>query len=194
MYRAAIRPTTSIEIASGCTLEIAQGDLSRFAADAIVNAANSALAGGGGVDGAIYRAGGPAILADLEARYGRDRHCPTGSAVVSVAGDLPARWVIHAVGPIWRGGGSGEPELLASAYRSALAHAERLGARSIALPAISCGIYGYPLEEGAEIGLSTVADGLRVAGTVRRATFVLFSHDTFEVFRRSGALEAADRG
>jgi O-acetyl-ADP-ribose deacetylase (regulator of RNase III) len=175
----------SIEVASGRTLEIAQGDLTQFAADAIVNAANSALAGGGGVDGAIHRAGGPAIMADLEARYGADRHCPTGSAVVSVAGELPARWLIHAVGPIWRGGGSGEPELLASAYRSVLAHAEQLGAASIAFPAISCGIYGYPLEEGAEVGLSAVAEALRVARTVRHATFVLFSDPTREVFERS---------
>ena len=185
----------SIEVAPGRWLEVTQGDITRFAADAIVNAANSALVGGGGVDGAIHRAGGPAIMADLEARYGVDRHCPTGSSVVSVAGDLPARWVIHAVGPIWRGGGSGEPGLLASAYRSAMAHAERLGTSSIAFPAISCGIYGYPIDEGAEIGLSMVAGALRATGAVRRATFVLFSNDTRQVFERSlRALDAANRG
>jgi len=184
----------SIEVAPGRWLEVTQGDITRFAADAIVNAANSALVGGGGVDGAIHRAGGPAIMADLEARYGADRHCPTGSAVVSVAGDLPARWIIHAVGPIWRGGGAGERDLLTRAYRSAIAHAEQLGATSIAFPAISCGIYGYPLDQGAEVGLSTTADELRATGAVRRATFVLFSRDTFEVFERSlGALEAVNR-
>src|SRR2546422_4444831 len=108
-----------LEIA-GRTLELTLGDITAIQADAIVNAANNALAGGGGVDGAIHRAGGPEVMADLDERYGRDRHCPTGSAVVSAAGRLPARWVIHAVGPVWRGGQAGEPELLASAYQSSL--------------------------------------------------------------------------
>lgn len=170
-------------IAEGRLLEVAQGDITRVAADAIVNAANSALAPGGGVDGAIHRAGGPAIQADLERRYGRDRTCPTGQAVVTTAGILPARWVIHAVGPVWAGGGRGEPALLGSAYRSALDRAEEVGARSIAFPAVSCGVYGYPIGAAAEIGLRTVAEGLRTSGTVVRATFVLYSFDTFEIFR-----------
>lgn len=107
------------EIAPGRTLALVRGDITRVPADAIVNAANAALAGGGGVDGAIHRAAGPSIMAELRTRYG-GHGCPTGSAVVTGAGELPARWVIHAVGPIWRGGGSGEPELLASAYRASL--------------------------------------------------------------------------
>jgi O-acetyl-ADP-ribose deacetylase (regulator of RNase III) len=158
------------------------GDITRFAADAIVNAANSSLAGGGGVDGAIHRAGGPGILADLEARYGPRRHCPTGSAVVSAAGRLPARWVIHAVGPVWRGGQAGEADLLASAYRSSLQAAEALGARSIAFPAISCGVYGYPLVEGARIAVGTMRAHLAGPTVLQRVTFVLFSAEAFEAF------------
>jgi O-acetyl-ADP-ribose deacetylase (regulator of RNase III) len=173
------------EIAGGRVLEVTQGDITRVAAEAIVNAANSALAPGGGVDGAIHRAGGPAILDDLERRYGRDRRCPTGEAVITVAGILPASWVIHAVGPIWRGGGAGEAALLASAYRACMDRAVEVGARSVAFPAISCGVYGYPIEAAAEIGLATVAGRLRADTTVARATFVLYSFDTFEIFRRA---------
>src|ERR671923_2616247 len=117
-------------------VHVAVGDITKEETDAIVNAANSALAGGGGVDGAIHRAGGPEIMADLEQRYGRQRHCPTGEAVISVAGRLPARWVVHAVGPVWRGGGAGEDELLAGCYRNALALAKEHGAKSVAFPAI----------------------------------------------------------
>jgi O-acetyl-ADP-ribose deacetylase (regulator of RNase III) len=164
-------------------LTLVQGDITRVAADAIVNAANSALAGGGGVDGAIHRAGGPAIMADLHARYGADRHCPTGSAVVTVAGDLPARWVIHAVGPVWRGGEAGEAGLLASAYRTSLELASELGARAVTLPAISTGIYGYPVEEGARVALGTVAEALSGETSVERATFVLFSTGSLGAFR-----------
>ncbi len=171
------------EVAPGRVLAITQGDITRLAADAVVNAANEGLAPGGGVDGAIHRVGGPAILRDLEARYGRTRRCPTGEAVVTSAGILPARWVIHAVGPMWRGGGAGERALLASAYRSAMARADEVAARSIAFPAISCGIYGYPLAEGADVGLATVAEALARATCVSRATFVLYSFDTLEVFR-----------
>ena len=129
-------------------IQLVLGDITRIPADAIVNAANSALAGGGGVDGAIHRAGGRAIMADLERRYGADRYCPTGSAVVSDAGDLPASWVIHAVGPIWRGGAAGEPEFLASAYRTSLRLAAAQGARTVTLPAISCGDLRIPARPG----------------------------------------------
>jgi O-acetyl-ADP-ribose deacetylase (regulator of RNase III) len=171
-----------VEVVPGRTLALVRGDITRIRADAIVNAANAALAGGGGVDGAIHRAGGPSIMAELRARYG-DRGCPTGSAVVTEAGALPARWVIHAVGPIWRGGGEGEAELLASAYRASLALAEEAGARSVTLPAISCGVYGYPLDEAAPIAVAAVARHLRhAAHSVERATFVLFSGDSFAAF------------
>jgi O-acetyl-ADP-ribose deacetylase len=164
-------------------VQLVLGDITRIPADAIVNAANSALAGGGGVDGAIHRAGGRAIMADLVRRYGADRYCPTGSAVVTDAGDLPARWVIHAVGPIWRGGGAGEPELLASAYRTSLRLAAEEGARTVTLPAISCGIYGYPLDQAARIAIGTVRDVLATEPEpIERVSFVLFSQDTYDVF------------
>jgi len=176
-----------IEVADGRVLEVAQGDITRIAADAIVNAANSSLAVGGGVDGAIHRTGGPEILRDLVARYGTDRHLATGQAAISVAGILPARWVIHAVGPVWHGGDWGEPELLESAYRSAMALADEVGARSIALPAISCGVYGYPVEAAASVALGAVEAALRASASVTRATFVLYSFDTFEVFRNAMA-------
>lgn len=168
-------------IIRGRTLGLLVGDITTIPADAIVNAANSALAGGGGVDGAIHRAGGPSIMAELRARY---NGCPTGSAVVTGAGSLPARWVIHAVGPRWQGGGRGEAGLLASAYRTAFGLAEELGARSVTFPAISAGIYGYPLEEAARIALETIAECLAGATSVERATFVLFSPDTYRVFAR----------
>jgi O-acetyl-ADP-ribose deacetylase (regulator of RNase III) len=123
-------------------------------------------------------------------RRDHPRGTPTGTAVTTTAGELPARWVIHAVGPVWRGGAAGEPEQLASAYRSALGEAEAAGARTVALPAISAGIYGYPLHDAAAVGLRTVAEHLRAAASVRRATFVLFSRETFEVFAEElGRLE-----
>lgn len=167
-------------------IRLVQGDITTIAADAIVNAANSSLGGGGGVDGAIHRVGGPAIMADLERRYGRDRRCPTGSAVVSDAGDLAARIVIHAVGPIWRGGSAGEPELLASAYRTSLDLAASEGCRTVALPSISTGIYSYPVAEASTIALRTVdawiADNPDALDVV---TFVLFSSETLVAFERA---------
>jgi O-acetyl-ADP-ribose deacetylase (regulator of RNase III) len=170
-------------VSTAAPIHLVVGDITRIPADAIVNAANSSLAGGGGVDGAIHRAGGPAVMADLERRYGRGRHCPTGSAVVSDAGELPATWVIHAVGPIWRGGSAGEPDLLASAYRTSLRLAAEHGARSVSLPAISCGIYGYPVDQAARIAIDTVRDVLATEpGSVERVTFVLFSQGTHDVF------------
>jgi O-acetyl-ADP-ribose deacetylase (regulator of RNase III) len=163
----------------GRLLALAQGDITRIEADAIVNAANSALAGGGGVDGAIHRAGGPSIMAELRERY---EGCPTGEAVVTGAGDLPARWVIHAVGPRWAGGARGEEQLLRSAYRASMARAAEVGARNVTFPAISCGIYGYPLDEGARVALETVTDALLGDTTVERATFVLYSRETYDAF------------
>lgn len=179
----------------GRTLAIERGDITQVAADAIVNAANSALAGGGGVDGAIHWAGGPAIMAELRSRFGPDRHCPTGSAVVTGAGDLPARWVIHAVGPIWRGGRAGEEELLASAYRESMRLAGELGARTVTFPAISCGVYGYPLDAAAGVALATVRDILAAGeASVERVTFVLFSAETLDAFERALSRLRADEG
>jgi O-acetyl-ADP-ribose deacetylase len=162
------------------TLELVEGDITTQAVDAIANAANSALRGGGGVDGAIHRAAGPGLLAELRDRY--PHGTPTGTAVATDAHDLPARWVLHAVGPVWRGGADGEEALLAGAYRSCLRLADELGARSVAFPAISMGIYGYPPPEGARVAVTTVAAHLRGETRVEVARFVLFSEETFELF------------
>lgn len=164
------------------TIALVRGDITRVAADVIVNAANSSLAGGGGVDGAIHRAGGPSVMAELRSRYGPDRHCPTGSAVVTGAGDLPARWVVHAVGPVWRGGGFGEADLLSSAYRASCELAAGLGARTVTFPAISTGVYGYPVRAAADVALAAVRDHLAGDTTLERATFVLFSEDALDAF------------
>jgi O-acetyl-ADP-ribose deacetylase (regulator of RNase III) len=169
-------------------IRLIQGDITTIPADAIVNAANSALRGGGGVDGAIHRAGGPSIMSDIDRRYGPGRFCATGDAVVSDAGLLPARMVIHAVGPIWRGGGAGEADLLASAYRTSLDLAAAEGARTVSFPAISCGIYGYPLDAAATIALDTVRTWLdERPSALDSVTFVLFSHDTLDAFERARA-------
>jgi O-acetyl-ADP-ribose deacetylase (regulator of RNase III) len=163
-------------------LSLVHGDLTRIPADAIVNAANESLSGGGGVDGAIHRAGGPAIMNDLERRYGKRRRCETGSAAVSDPGQLPARWVIHAVGPRWRGGKFGESDLLWSAYRSSLHTADELGARSVTFPAISTGIYGYPVDAAAPVALEALIGGLQHARSVERVTVVLYSEAVLEQF------------
>jgi O-acetyl-ADP-ribose deacetylase len=159
-------------------VEAVQGDITRETVDAIVNAANEGLVPGGGVCGAIHRAGGPSIAEECR----RIGHCPTGSAVATTAGDLPARWVIHAVGPVWRGGAAGEPDLLASAYRSSLCEAERIGARSIAFPAISTGIYGYPLDQATQIAVATVVewkgDGIDLV------RFVCFDGPTYQAYAK----------
>lgn len=170
----------------GPRLELVRGDITEQRVDAIGNAANSALRGGGGVDGAIHRASGPALLDELRRRY--PNGTPTGTAVETSGHDLPARWVLHAVGPVWRGGGNDEERLLASAYRSTLRLADALGARSLALPAISMGIYGYPGPDGARIAVRTVAEHLRATTSLELVRFVLFSADTFDLF--ADALEA----
>jgi O-acetyl-ADP-ribose deacetylase len=161
-------------------LEIARGDITRESVDAIANAANEQLRGGGGVDGAIHRAAGAGLLRELRERY--PDGTPTGTAVVTDAYDLPARWVLHAVGPIWRGGGHGERGLLASAYRSCLHLADSVGARSVAFPAISMGIYGYPGRDGAGVAIETVAEHLRGQTEVDLVRFVLFSEETYDLF------------
>ena len=165
----------------GRKIVLQEGDITRVAVDAIVNAANSALAGGGGVDGAIHRAGGPAIMRELDAIRARIGRCPTGSAVVTAAGNLPAKHVFHAVGPVYRDGRHGEPELLASCYRKCLELAEEHAARTISFPAISTGIYGYPLEEAARIAIGEVKAHLEKPGvTVREVIFVLFGRQAYD--------------
>jgi O-acetyl-ADP-ribose deacetylase len=155
----------------GRRLEVVIGDITTQEVDAIGNAANDALRGGGGVDGAIHAAAGPELLAELRRDY--PDGTATGSAVATSAHRLPARWVFHAVGPVWRGGGQGEAELLAGAYRSCLRLADEHQARSLALPAISAGIYGYPLPEAARIAVGTVADHLRGETSLELVRFVV---------------------
>ncbi len=137
----------------GTTMRLLAGDITQVSVDVVVNAANSALAGGSGVDGAIHAAAGPSVMAELRER---SAGCPTGSAVLTGGGDLPARFIVHAVGPIWRGGDAGEATLLASAYASALDLVQEAGGRTVAFPALSCGVYGYPLQEAAMVALSSV--------------------------------------
>jgi O-acetyl-ADP-ribose deacetylase (regulator of RNase III) len=141
-------------------LQLLKGDITQITVDAIVNAANSQLAGGGGVDGAIHRAGGPGIMEELDAIRAEIGHCDTGSAVVTTAGRLPAKYVLHAVGPRYRDGRHGEPELLASCYSTCLDLAAEREVRTISFPSISTGIYGYPIEQAAEIAVRTIAKWL----------------------------------
>ena len=163
-----------------CQLELVTGDITRQATDAIVNAANSRLAGGGGVDGAIHRGGGPSIMEETQQRY--PQGCPTGDAVVTQAGELPARYVIHAVGPIWKGGQKQEESLLASAYRRSLEVAGALQCASVAFPSLSTGAYAYPLQQAAHVALRTVAACLRQHGQPKRVRFVLFDDQTYEAY------------
>lgn len=167
----------------GRTLELVQGDITDETVDAIVNAANSRLAGGGGVDGAIHRRGGPAIMDELSRRY--PQGCPTGSAVITAAGSLQARHVIHAVGPVWQGGQAGEPELLAGAYRRSLALASEHGCKSVALPAISCGVYGYPVDLASQVALSTTGRFLEQDTAIEVVRFVLFGEGMYGAFART---------
>ena len=161
----------------GLRIEAVKADITTLEVDAVVNAANSSLLGGGGVDGAIHRAAGPGLLEECRLLGG----CRTGDAKATGAYDLPARWVIHTVGPVWRGGSEGEADLLAACYRRALEVADELGARTVAFPAISTGVYGYPAENAADVAVET----LRSAATdVELATLVAFDEGTLERYRR----------
>ena len=162
-------------------IELCQGDITKQEVDAIVNAANSRLAGGGGVDGAIHRAGGPAIMAECRKIGG----CSTGNAVITTGGNLPARHVIHTVGPVYRDGKSDEPELLKNAYLNSLKLAEKTGIKTIAFPSIRTGVYGYPIKDASKIALSTVIDYLKGETGIEHAVFVLFSAQDFETYTKT---------
>jgi O-acetyl-ADP-ribose deacetylase (regulator of RNase III) len=167
-------------MASEGQIRLIRADITTLTADAIVNAANSSLVGGGGVDGAIHRAGGPDLMRELRERY---RGTPTGSAVITGAGRLRATYVIHAVGPRWRDGRHGEAALLASAYRSAFALAAEHSCGTVAAPSISTGIYGFPIDLAAPIAVEAARTALDAAGTsLREITFALFSDSDLEVF------------
>jgi len=167
-------------------IEATQGDITRESVDAIVNAANKSLLGGGGVDGAIHRAGGPAILAECRTLGG----CDTGDAKITTAGNMPAKHVIHTVGPVYRDGKHGEPDLLASCFRRSLEVAVENKLKSIAFPAISCGVYGYPIPEAARIAVKTVTAFAASHGGIELVRFVLFSRDVFQAFESALAEEA----
>jgi O-acetyl-ADP-ribose deacetylase (regulator of RNase III) len=171
----------------GRRLELVVGDITAERVDAIGNAANAALRGGGGVDGAIHRAAGPRLMEELRRRY--PDGTPTGTAVATEAHDLPARWVFHAVGPIWRGGDNDEPRLLTDAFRACLRLADAHACASLALPAISLGVYGYPADDGARIAVTTVAQHLRGQTALELVRFVL-RDATLAPF--SAALDALD--
>jgi O-acetyl-ADP-ribose deacetylase (regulator of RNase III) len=179
-------PTLRLIISGERTLLVTQGDITREATDAIVNAANSSLMGGGGVDGAIHRAGGPAILEECK-RIRQTQYpdgLPTGQAVATSGGRLPAKYVIHTVGPIWRGGSQGEANLLASAYRESIRVADELRLASLAFPAISTGVYGYPHDAAAEIASATVAKQLATTQNVRLIKLVVFDSTTFHLYNQ----------
>jgi O-acetyl-ADP-ribose deacetylase (regulator of RNase III) len=165
-------------------MELTRRDITTLAVDAIVNAANTTLLGGGGVDGAIHRAAGPELLAECRALGG----CPTGSAKITGGYRLPARWVIHTVGPVWRGGSHGEPELLASCYRECFRLARAKGLRTLAFPSVSCGAYGYPIADAARLALRETSTALNDAPEIEKVLFSCFTTEIFEAYQ--AALEA----
>lgn len=165
-------------------IQVVQGDITRITVDALVNAANTSLMGGGGVDGAIHRAGGPAILDDCRKIVARQGGCPTGSAVITTAGRLPAKFVIHTVGPVWRGGQNGEEALLQQCYIQSLQLAADNGCRSIAFPNISTGIYGYPKAPAAKVAVRSVTQFIETSSPLERIVFVCFDADNYQLIQQ----------
>ena len=163
-------------------IKLIQGDITKLEVDAIVNAANSSLMGGGGVDGAIHRAGGPQILAECREIVARQGRCESGDAVVTSGGNLPAKWVIHTVGPIWRGGNNGEPQLLQNAYLNSLRLAAENGVQTIAFPNISTGVYGFPKEKAAPIAIETVKKYLANHLQISQVYFVCFDTENYKLY------------
>lgn len=175
----------TLKMINGVSILLVRGDITREEVDAVVNAANSSLLGGGGVDGAIHRAGGPEILDECKKVRSVSGPCPPGSAVITGGGKLKARYVIHAVGPIWRGGGSNEEETLASAYKSSLQLALENEAVTVAFPSISTGAYGFPIEKAAPIAIKTAVDFTSENSGMKEIRFVLFDERTFEAFEKA---------
>lgn len=169
------------------------GDLTKEAVDAVVNAANPSLMGGGGVDGAIHRAGGPAILEDCKRIVAGIGRLETGRAVITTGGNLPARHVIHTVGPVWHGGERGEPQLLADAYRNSLAVAEQKGLKRISFPSISTGVYGYPMEEAARVALRSIGEYLEEGSVLEEVRIVLFGQEAMKTWSRVFGRESSAR-
>lgn len=163
-------------------ITVIKADITKVEADAIVNAANSSLLGGGGVDGAIHRAGGKAILDACVAIRNRQGKCKTGEAVITTAGNLSAKYVIHTVGPVWNGGTKGEPQLLANAYINSLKLAVENGVKTIAFPNISTGVYGYPKDRAAQVAVQAVKDFLSANTTIERVTFVCFDDENLWLY------------
>lgn len=158
-----------------------QGDITTFEGDAVVNAANSSLMGGGGVDGAIHRAGGPKILEECKVIVNKQGELPTGEAVITSAGDMPARFVIHTVGPIWHGGNDNEPQLLANCYKNSLQLALANNCETIAFPNISTGVYGYPKEKAASIAVRTVYEFLKLNDQIEQVVFICFDDENLKL-------------
>jgi len=169
------------------TIESILADITTLTVDAIVNAANSSLMGGGGVDGAIHDAAGPELLDEcikIAEKRRPNESCPAGDVVITGAGRLPAKYVIHTVGPVWRGGNKGEPELLASCYRKSLLLAQENGIESIAFPNISTGVYGYPKEKAAEVAVNTVRETLKETPNIKKVVFICFDKDNFSLYNK----------
>jgi O-acetyl-ADP-ribose deacetylase len=164
-------------------IEVQKGDITKINTDAIVNAANSSLMGGGGVDGAIHRAGGPGILEECRKIVARQGGCETGEAVITTAGRLPSKYVIHTVGPVWRGGNNRERELLANCYINSLRIARENGCRTVAFPNISTGVYGFPKAEAAVIAVKTVAGVLEKDNSIERVVFVCFDDENYTLIQ-----------
>ncbi len=164
-------------------IEVVKGDITKITVDVVVNAANSSLLGGGGVDGAIHRAGGPEVLNECRDIRNRQGKCKTGEAVVTTAGNLPATFIVHTVGPVWNGGYKNEPELLANCYRNSLNLAVEKNAETIAFPNISTGIYGYPKPGAAKVAVATVREFLETNESIKKVIFVCFDDDNYTLYK-----------
>lgn len=164
-------------------IEVIKTDITGIKVDVVVNAANSSLLGGGGVDGAIHRKGGPAILEDCMKIRERQGGCPTGEAVYTTAGNLPAKYIIHTVGPVWRGGNSGEEELLRNCYLNSLGLAEELGVKTVAFPNISTGIYGYPKQLAAQVAVEAVRQYQPSVKKLEKVIFVCYDEENFQIYK-----------